>query len=99
MADSYIDNDEIHQVYGPHACKKMKQVVQGMVAEFDDSIEHQVRVLLEATRRMKVAVGRSRDAGTELARHAAEKGEALAAGVDALVRFGSHLGSHRAGTV
>ena len=93
MADTYIDPQET-QAYGAFAREQIAAVCVGLVKELDGAMKFAIATQADADASMKAVL----DAQPKRA-NPVDVAEATAQARDVLVRFGSHLGSHKAGTV
>ena len=65
MADRYIDHDET-EIYGAYAADKIRDRVQGLIAEYDTALEYVATELTDATKAVQTAVADARAADAKI---------------------------------
>lgn len=99
MADRYIDCDET-QIYGERAAQMMEQRIAPLAsAEFKPAVAKMGSELKHATETVGRVVAAARKSGGGARLNAQAKQTLLAAALNLLGRFSTHLDTHRSGTL
>lgn len=98
MSDRYIDQDEIG-IYGPHASKKIRERVVGLLPTFDTALIYCADQLDAGSIAVQNAVTSARDTDAQARKGSKQKSPLLADAAELIGRFSKHLDAHKAGAV